>query len=241
MPESRPIELSVVIPAYNEEARLGGTLEQVLAYLNAQPYEWEVLVMDDGSRDRTAALAEQIAARMPAGRVRVLRNPRNLGKGGTIRRGMLEARGAQRLFTDADNSTPIEEVAKLRAALAEGFDVAIGSRALKTSHVEVHQPWYRETMGRTFNLFVQAMVLPGFKDTQCGFKLFRAEVAQAVFPRQRLQGFSFDVEVLYLAKRAGFRIKEVGVRWINSPASRVHPIRDATKMFIDLLRIRTGL
>lgn len=242
MTEPTACELSVIIPAYNEEARLGGTLREVFDYLGTQPYSWEVLVVDDGSRDRTVAIAEEIAASPEArGRLRVVRNPQNLGKGGTIKHGMREARGAQRLFTDADNSTPIEEVAKLRAALAEGFDVAIGSRALASSNVEVHQPWYREMMGRTFNLMVRALVLPGFKDTQCGFKIFTAAAAEAVFPRQRLQGFSFDVEVLYLARRAGFRIKEVGVRWIDSPASRVHPLRDATKMFIDIVRIRTGL
>ena len=123
----------------------------------------------------------------------------------------------------------------------EGADVVIGSRALKTSNVELHQPWYRETMGRTFNIFVKLIVMHGFKDTQCGFKLFSAKAAQEVFPRLRLQGFSFDVEALYIAKKFGFSIKEVGVRWINSPASRVHPIRDASKMFIDLVRIRTGL
>lgn len=234
-------ELSVIIPAYNEEARLGGTLDAILKYLGAQPYTWEVLVVDDGSKDRTVAIAEERAAKDGSGRLRVVRNPKNLGKGGTIIHGMREARGAQRLFTDADNSTPIEEVAKLRAALAEGFDVAIGSRAVAASNVEVHQPWYREMMGRTFNLMVQALVLPGFKDTQCGFKLFSAKAAEAVFPKQRLQGFSFDVEVLYLAKKAGFKIKEVGIRWIDSPASRVHPIRDASKMFIDIIRIRTGL
>jgi dolichyl-phosphate beta-glucosyltransferase len=240
MTDNSTIELSIIIPAFNEQERLGDTLEKIAAFLNRRDWEWEILIVDDGSADRTPDIAEEFA-RNQNGRARLLKNPVNLGKGGTIKHGMLEAKGRRRLFTDADNSTPIEEVDKLLAAIDEGFDIAIGSRALSTSDVEVHQPWYRETMGRTFNLIVQLLTLRGIKDSQCGFKIFTARAADAVFPRQRLQGFSFDVEVLYIARKAGFKIKEVGVRWINSPESRVHPIRDAAKMFIDVVRIRTGL
>lgn len=237
---NQPVELSIIIPAYNEEKRLGSTLDCCVDYLQHQTYTWEILIVDDGSSDDTPVIAMNFQTLHP-GHIQLLQNPKNLGKGGSIKHGMLKARGQQCLFTDADNSTPIEEVTKLRKALKEGFDVAIGSRALNDSNVEVHQPWYRETMGRIFNVFVHILVMGDFKDTQCGFKLFKAEVARKVFPKQRLKGFSFDVEVLYLAMKAGYSVKEVPVRWINSPASRVHPIRDASKMFFDLLRIRTGL
>ncbi len=229
--------LSVVIPAYNEEERLPDTIRTVEAFLEKQPWDWELIVVDDGSADRTAEAARE-AFRHPASRAVSL--PQNQGKGAAIRRGMLEeARGKYRLFTDADNSTPIEELpGLLRKAEEEGYGVAIGSRALRDSKLEVRQPFYREMMGRFFNLIVQMVAVPGIRDTQCGFKLFTAEAAGYVFPRQQLQGFSFDVELLMLARRGGFRIAEVPVRWINSPASRVSPIRDSLRMFMDVLRVR---
>ncbi|MCB2155245.1 glycosyltransferase family 2 protein [bacterium] len=228
--------LSVIIPAYNEEKRLPATLEQVQDYLAGQDYEWEVLVVDDGSKDRTIEVAEEVF-RDP--RCRVVRNPRNMGKGATIRNGMMQARGELRLFTDADNSTPIEETGKLvERMMAESADVAVGSRAIEGANVEVHQPFYREWMGRTFNLIVQLFALRGIKDTQCGFKIFTKDAAEYVFPRQQMDGFSFDVEVLFLAQRKGFKIVEVPVRWINSPASRVSPLSDSAKMFVDVMKLR---
>ncbi len=227
--------LSVVIPAYNEEERLPTTLVAVEEYLAAQEWSWEVLVVDDGSRDNTVSATE---AASTSAHTKVLKNPRNMGKGASIRNGMLAARGQWRLFTDADNSTPIEEVAKLLAKTEEGYAVTIGSRALPESQIDVHQPFYREWMGRVFNLIVQIFTIRGIKDTQCGFKLFSEDAAEYVFSRQKLDGFSFDVEALMLARRGGFKIAEVPVRWINSPASRVSPINDSIRMFRDVIKIR---
>lgn len=234
----KPPLLSVIVPAYNEEERVGGTIRLIEDYLASRRIRWELIIVDDGSSDRTAEVARQ-SFRHPANS-RVVSNPRNMGKGATIRNGMLHhARGHYRLFTDADNSTPIEEVSKLLRRLRQGkCDIAIGSRALPASVIEVHQPIHRETMGRIFNILVQAIVLPGIRDTQCGFKLFTAEAAEYVFKRQTLDGFSFDVEILALAHRAGYKIAEVPIRWINSPASRVSPLKDSAKMFLDLFRIR---
>lgn len=227
--------LSIVIPMYNEEKRIGGTLRRILEFMKEKNYTWEIVAMDDGSRDRSIAVAKEILAGAPH---RVIPNEQNMGKGATIRRGMLEAKGDLRLFTDADLSTPIEELDKLKDAINRGHQVAIGSRALKESQLIQRQPWYREMMGRTFNLIVQILHLPGIKDTQCGFKLFTSEAAEAVFPRQSMTGFCFDVEILTIAKRLGYRIAEVPVRWIDSPQSKVSPIKDSMKMFWDLLRLK---
>lgn len=228
------IYLSIVIPAYNEEKRIGATLEKIQDFLSSQPYSSEIILADDGSTDRTI----QVAKELNIEGLKIVRNERNMGKGAATRKGILSASGELLLFSDADLSTPIEEVNKLIRAIQEGYDVAIGSRALPDSEIIVHQPFYRETMGRVFNLFVRMLVLKGIKDSQCGFKLFKAEVARKVFAEQQLSGFAFDVEILLLARRAGYRIKEVPVRWINSPASRVSPTRDAIKMFTDLLKLR---
>ncbi|MCX7624652.1 MAG: glycosyltransferase family 2 protein [Candidatus Sumerlaeaceae bacterium] len=230
------LRLSLIIPAYNEEERLRASLPNVLEYLSSQPYAWEIIVVDDGSRDATSAVVERIAE----GRknIRVLRNEPNRGKGYSIRRGMLEARGEYRLFSDADFSTPIEEVEKFWKAADEGYEVVIGSRGLRESELVVRQNIVRETMGRIFNFIVRTLLIPGIHDTQCGFKMFSARAAEAVFPQQTLDGFSFDVEILYLALREGFKVREVPIRWINSPATKVSPLRDATRMFFDVLRIR---
>lgn len=234
-PQTPPPHLSVVIPAYNEERRLGDSLRRILAYLEAQQYEWEVIVVDDGSADATGRMSEEIGRGYPC---RVVRNEPNRGKGYSIRRGMLEARGRYRLFSDADLSTPIEELDKFWPAVNDGCGMVIGSRALPESDLEVRQPFYREMMGRVFNLLVRLLLVGGIRDTQCGFKLFTAEAAQAIFPRQTLQGFAFDVELIVLARRAGFKVAEVPVRWINSPASRVSAWRDSTRMFFDLLALK---
>lgn len=229
--------LSVIVPAYNEEKRLPETIQLIETFLSQQDYTWELIIMDDGSSDETCSVARK-AFQSPHSRLE--KNPRNMGKGATIRNGMLNhAQGQFRLFTDADNSTPIEEVAKLLPSLEDNsHQIAIGSRALPESKLEVRQPIHRELMGRTFNLMVQLIVLPGIKDTQCGFKLFTAKAADFVFSRQTRDGFSFDVEVLYLGKLAGYTIAEIPIRWIDSPASRVSPIRDSLAMFLDLLRVR---
>jgi len=225
--------LSVVIPAYNEAARLPRSLGRVKEYFAQRPHSYEVVVVDDGSADDTAerARASGIAD------LSVLVNEPNRGKGYSVRRGMLAARGARRLMTDADLSTPIEDLERLMARLDAGYDVAIGSRALPDSNVEIHQPWYRENMGRVFNALVRVLAVPGLKDTQCGFKLFTAAAAQAAFSRAQMDGFSFDVEALFLARRLGFRIAEVPVTWRNDAASRVG-LWSGFRAFPDLLHIR---
>jgi len=224
--------LSVVIPAYNEARRLPATLARVHEHLAVRGVAHEILVVDDGSADATADLAR--AAGDP---VRVLRHEPNRGKGYAVRRGMLAATGERRLMTDADLSTPIEELARLEAEIDRGFDVAIGSRAVAGARIEVHQPAYREAMGRLFNLLVQALLLPGLADTQCGFKLFTAAAAEAAFRACRLDGFSFDVEALYVARRRGLRVAEVPIVWRNDAATRVG-LGGGSAAFADLLRIR---
>jgi dolichyl-phosphate beta-glucosyltransferase len=222
------------VPAYNEEPRLPASLAAILAWLDGRGMRSEVIVVDDGSVDGTVAVAEAGGD----GRVRVLRNPGNRGKGYSVRHGMLEARGAVRMFTDADLSTPVEEVAAALAWHERGFDVAAGSRSMARSNVEVRQPWYRQAMGRTFNVFVRTLAVRGFVDTQCGFKSFTAEAAEAIFGRTKLDGFAFDVEALFLARRLGFRTVEFPVRWLNSPESRVSPVKHSLLMLLDLFRLR---
>jgi dolichyl-phosphate beta-glucosyltransferase len=229
---SRPA-LSVVIPAYNEAARLPASLRRIAEYLEQCAPGAEILVVDDGSRDDTAGLAVEASA----GRARVLRNEGNRGKGYAVRRGMLAASGARRLMTDADLSTPIEELPLLMAPLDAGYDVAIGSRAVPGARVEVHQSRYRESVGRVFNRLVQLLALPGLHDTQCGFKLFTADAAEEAFGAARLDGFSFDVEALYVARLHGRRIAEVPVTWRNDAATRVTLSRGLLA-FADIARLR---
>jgi len=231
------IYLSVVIPAHNEAERIGPTLEQVLAYLGRQSYTWEVVVVDDVSHDATAEVVAAFQQREP--RLRLVQRSGKPGKGAAVQAGMLAARGRRVLFSDADLSTPIEEAQKLLAAVEnERYDIAIGSRALPESDLRVRQPWYREAMGRIFNLMVRVVALHGFRDTQCGFKLFRGEVAQDLFRRQTITGFAFDVEILFIAVKRGLRVKEAPVTWINSPRSKVDPVRDSLRMMRDMSGIR---
>ena len=229
------MNISVVIPAYNEEKRLGPTLERVIEFFGGAGHEFEILVVDDGSRDGTVALAETFADRG----VKVLKNPGNRGKGYSVRHGMLEAARDIVLFSDADLSTPIEEVEALVAPVLDGkADGAIGSRAVHGSNVEVSQPFYRVLMGKTFNLFVRTIAIGGYSDTQCGFKLFTREAAQQIFKRQLFEGFSFDVEILFIAKKLGLKVAEVPVRWVNDPETKVSAVRDSLRMFRDLFRVR---
>jgi len=220
----------VVIPAFNEAGRLPRTLGRLADYLRAFGRAHEVLVVDDGSSDATAEKARAAGAT-------VLRDEKNRGKGHAVRRGMLEARGQRRLMTDADLSTPIEELERFLEMMDRGFDVVIGSRALPGANIEVHQPWFRENMGRLYNLFVRALAVPGLRDTQCGFKLWSAAAARDAFAPARLDGFSFDVEALYLARKRGYRIAEVPVTWRNDAATRVG-LGTGSAAFPDLLRIR---
>lgn len=225
--------LSVVIPAYNEELRLPRSLERLRGFLDARGESYEILVADDGSRDATREAARAAGG----GALRVLAADRNHGKGHAVRRGMLAALGERILMTDADLSTPIEEVVKLEAALDAGADVAIGSRAVAGARIEVRQGALREAAGRAFNRLVRLLLLPGIQDTQCGFKLWRADAARQAFTPLRLEGFSFDVEALYVARRNGRRIVEVPIVWRNDAATRVSGLSGA-RAFLDLVRIR---
>ena len=234
---------SVVIPAYNEEARLPRTLERVVQYMGGRTGQGEVLVVNDGSRDRTGEVARELAAACssPNIRIRVLDNPGNRGKGYSVRHGMLEASGDWILFTDADLSAPIEECEKLLAASASasgGCDVAIGSRALDRSLIGVHQSLFRENAGRLFNLCMRALTGLRLADTQCGFKLFRRHAARKIFSRQSIERFGFDVEILFLARKLGFRTVEVPVRWNHAEGTKVSMMADSVNMFLDLWRVR---
>jgi len=229
------MELSIVIPAYNEARRLPATLDRIEAYLREQPIDAEVVVVDDGSTDGTAAVARARAASWPA--LKLVSAPRNGGKGRAVQLGMAASQGRYRVFSDADLSVPIEDLELLLKPLRNGGSVAIASRGLRESQIELHQPWYRETMGKIFNKLVRIFVLGGIHDTQCGFKAFTAEVADRVFPPLRTRGFGFDVEVLYRARALGYPIVEVPTRWINSPQSRVNPLWHSTAMFLELLAI----
>jgi dolichyl-phosphate beta-glucosyltransferase len=234
---SSPLDLSVVIPAYNEDRRLPKAIEQISSYLSARPLRAEILVVDDGSTDATAKLVEDYRGKYPG--MRLIRNGRNRGKGYSVRHGMLEARGEIALFTDADLSTPIEEADKLLRALREdGYDGAIGSRALDRSLIQVHQSAFREQAGTFFNRLVRAIAGIGFSDTQCGFKAFRRERTRIIFEQQRIERFGFDPEILFLAKRHGLRVAEIPVRWSHDPGTKVNVIEDGLRMFADLLVIR---
>ena len=230
-------QLSVVVPAYNESGRIGATLDAIVAYLAAEGVDGEVVVVDDGSADGTADVVARYADAHPA--VRLESYGGNRGKGYAVRHGVLASRGAEVLFCDADGSTPMSEAAKVLAPLRAGdADVAIGSRELPESDLARPQPSYRRLMGWVFRWLVRLIVVRGFRDTQCGFKAFRREAAAAVFERQTLDGFAFDVELLFIARRLGYRVVEVPVRWLDSPDSRVRPGRDSLRMLLDLIRIR---
>lgn len=227
------IHLSIVIPAYNEEKRIGGTLARIETYAAKQDYAMEVVVVDDGSLDRTADIVKE---EYPD--VRLLSYPANRGKGYAVNKGMLAATGKFRVFYDADASTPIEEVEKLWPEFDAGAAVVIGSRALPGSEIEIRQPWYRENMGRIYNVILRCLGLTPFRDTQCGFKGFTAESCELIFPLQTQSGYGADCELLYIAKRQNQRIAEVPVRWLNSPETRVHAIYDSLDMLREIFTVR---
>jgi glycosyltransferase involved in cell wall biosynthesis len=229
------LELSIIIPSYDEESRLPATLERIAAYLQSCGREAEVLVVDDGSKDGTAQVAESFRAKIPA--LRVVSNGVNRGKGFSVRHGVQEARGRVALFTDADLSAPIEEADKLIAAL-ETYDVAIGSRAADRSLITVHESPFREFAGIIFNKIVRIILWLPFVDTQCGFKAFRRERCGIIFEQQTIERFGFDPELLYLARHHGLRGVEIPVRWGHSPATKVSMLRDSIQMFIDVFAIR---
>src|SRR5271163_541598 len=230
------IAYSIVIPAYNEGARLGATLEKVLGYLRERGWSAEVIVVNDGSRDNTAALVRGFAEKEPM--VRLVENPGNRGKGYAVRNGMLNARGEVVLFSDADLSSPIEEMPKLLAALASGADIAIGSRWLRAELQTRRQSRHRQLFGRVFNLLLRIILGLRFKDTQCGFKAFTRQASQTILPLQRIERWGFDPEILFLARKFGFRVQEVPVLWGHCGGTRIHPLVDGARMFQEVLRIR---
>jgi dolichyl-phosphate beta-glucosyltransferase len=228
-------ELSIIIPSYNEEFRLPATLSQIAAYIRSANRPVEVIVVDDGSRDKTVAVAEQFRNQITS--LRVVSNGENRGKGYSVRHGMQEARGNIVLFTDADLSAPIEEVEKLLPAMKD-HDVAIGSRAVDRSLITVHESPFREFAGIVFNKIVRLILWLPFVDTQCGFKAFRRDACKIIFEQQKIERFGFDPELLYLARHHGLHSIEIPVRWGHSPATKVSMLRDSIQMFVDVFAIR---
>ncbi len=231
---NRPF-MSLVVPAYNEQGRLPATLVKLKAFLENEPPHYEVIVVDDGSQDGTVAVVEEAMAGFPE--LRLLKEPHR-GKGHAVRKGMLAAKGQYVMFCDADFSMPVEEVVKFSRTLEKGYQVAIGSREVKGAR-RIDEPWHRHLMGRVFNLLVRVLAMPGLQDTQCGFKAFTWEATQEIFGRQVIDGFGFDVEVLYIARKLGMPITEVPINWYYSPSSRVDPIKDTLRMINDVLQVRS--
>lgn len=229
-------DISVVIPAYNEESCIENALSTISDYLGKNFVNFEIIVVDDGSRDDTFSIISQAAKKMP--NLKVLRNSLNSGKGYSVKRGVLAASFPWILFSDADLSTPIEELGACRKYFNDGVDIVIGSRALKQSRIAKRQKFLRMSMGKTFNFLVQLFLFRGIKDTQCGFKIIRRDVARQLFGSQRLNGFCFDVEILYIAKKKTYIIKEHPVKWVNREDSRVSIVSDPVKMFRDIFSIK---
>lgn len=228
--------ISIVIPAFNESGRIAVTLETIWRYFNDKSHQCEIIVVDDASSDNTYQIVSHLSKSL--NNLTLLRLPSNKGKGASIRQGILSSSGELVLICDADLSTPIEEIEKLYPWIERGYAIALGSRALKDSVIVRAQSWYRRNMGKTFNVFVQLLVMRGIRDTQCGFKLFTGEAARELFSRSKINRFCFDVEILFLARKAGLGIKEVPITWINSPDSRVRLFVDSFLMLMDLWRIR---
>jgi glycosyltransferase involved in cell wall biosynthesis len=227
---------SIIIPAYNESQRISASLDKILAYIAEQQWGAEVIVVNDGSRDNTAEIVREYAKRHPM--VRLIENPGNRGKGYTVRNGMLQAHGDILLFTDADLSSPIEESKKLFAALDRGADVTFGSRWLQAELQTERQPLYRQVFGRIFNLLLRIILGLKYKDTQCGFKAFTCKAAHQIFPRQTIDRWGFDPEILFLAEKFGFKVAEVPVEWAHDDRSKINPVTDGFRMFTEMLRVR---
>jgi dolichyl-phosphate beta-glucosyltransferase len=230
------VNYSIVIPAYNEGSRLAPTLERVLAYVQQQGWDAEVIVVNDGSTDNTAEIVRSFASSHPE--LTLLDNPGNRGKGYSVRHGMLKARGEVIVFSDADLSSPIEEMPKLLQAVSQGADIAIGSRWLQAELQTTRQSLHRQLFGRVFNALNRVILGLHFKDTQCGFKAFTRRSAQTILPLQQIERWGFDPEILFLARRLGFRVVEVPVRWGHVGGTRINPLLDGSRMFQEMLRIR---
>ena len=235
--------LSLIVPAYNEAKRLPATLERIVEYLALRDFSYELVVVDDGSRDATREVVRDFAATRPGIRLESYDDaegrPLNRGKGYAVRHGVLSAQGRDILFSDADLSTPIEEMEKLLPPISRGdCDITIASRGLPESDLAIHQPWYREWMGRTFNKFVQRVIETDIVDTQCGFKAFRGEVAKKLFSLAQIDGFGFDTEILFLAHKFGYRVRELPVTWRHKDDSRVSPLAAPFQMTSELLQVR---
>jgi dolichyl-phosphate beta-glucosyltransferase len=236
--QAQETELSIVIPAFNEQWRLPGTLIDIIDYLDQRtlPFSYEIIIVDDGSNDDTVQVVRKFE-RIRAS-IRLLRLSKNFGKGHAVKSGVLNARGQKILFADADGATPISELKRLEEAIDSGAQIAIGSRAMDSVDTRVRTSFFRKYLGRTFNLFVNAFLLRDYADTQCGFKLFTRKAARFVFERQRANGFSFDLELLLIAQKAQIKVKEVPVNWENVPGSKVNVIIDGTRMFFDIFKFR---
>ena len=226
------MKVSIVVPTYNESLRIGASLHKIEDYLNKNKFDYEIIVVDDGSTDKTALIVKKFKN----SKVKLISYASNRGKGYAVKQGMLAATHDWILFTDADLATPMEELENFLKF--QNYDVLIGSRAMKDSKILIHQPWYRELGGKIINFFVRFTALPGIKDTQCGFKLFRKAAAQAIFPKQTINGFGFDIEILYIARKKGFKIKELPIQWSNNPDTKVKPLKDGLRILIDLAKIR---
>lgn len=229
--------LSVIIPAYNEEKRIGNSLSGIYSFLTTKDYGYEVILVDDGSSDNTVIEAEK-SALAKEGRLKIIKNGTNRGKGFSVKNGIMNSGGSYVLFSDADLSTPIGETDNLFSHIDQGYDIVIGSRSIKGSDVRVPQARHREAMGKIFNFFVKLLLMREFNDTQCGFKLFKGDIARELARSMKIDGFCFDVEMLYLAKKKGCSIKELGVKWENSPESKVRLFGSSADMFFDLFKIR---
>lgn len=230
------IHLSLIMPAYNEGFRIEASLEAADEYLRSLGRPYEIIVVEDGSTDDTLSIVERVAKRYPA--IWPISYGSNRGKGYAVRQGMIASRGAFAAFSDVDLSAPLEELDKLLKAMNKGFDIAIGSRGVRGAQLTTRQPLYREFGGKALNLIIQALAVPGIWDTQCGFKLFRGDVARDVFSKAFLDGWGFDVEVLYLARKMGYRVAEVPVKWGHGENSKIRPVQAALQVIRDIIRMR---
>ena len=229
-------KISLIIPVYNEEKRIKLTLGKCISYFKNKKIDYEIIIVDDGSTDKTRLIIKDSLSKNK--NIKLTKQRKNKGKGYSVKEGMLLANGDYLLFSDADLSTPIEEIEKFIKVMKKGYDIVIASRNMKDSIIPIKQPFFRKLLGQVFPFIVNLLILPGYKDTQCGFKLFKKEVAIKIFSKQKINDFGFDVEILFIAKKYGYKIKEIPVIWSNSLGSKVNPLLDSIRMFLDILKIR---